>query len=136
MTPPRRRGGTAAGDTSGGTAGGRAGTGAASGRLRSRSSSPLAERASPGVGALGAEFADPEPDLGLLRAIAARTGGAVYTVATLDSLRARIAASPAFAPSIVAREVETPLWDRWPLFLLLVGLLAAEWGLRKRWGLV
>ena len=88
------------------------------------------------VGALGAEFADPEPDLGLLRAIAARTGGAVYTVATLDSLRARIAASPAFAPSIVAREVETPLWDRWPLFLLLVGLLAAEWGLRKRWGLV
>lgn len=28
------------------------------------------------------------------------------------------------------------LWDTWPMFLLLVGLLSGEWYLRKRWGLV
>jgi len=28
------------------------------------------------------------------------------------------------------------LWDTWPLFLMLVGLLSSEWYLRKRWGLV
>ena len=28
------------------------------------------------------------------------------------------------------------LWDTWPLFLALVGLLGGEWWLRKRWGLV
>ena len=28
------------------------------------------------------------------------------------------------------------LWDTWPMFLMLVGLLGSEWYLRKRWGLV
>ena len=28
------------------------------------------------------------------------------------------------------------LWDTWPVFLTLVGLLSSEWFLRKRWGLV
>jgi len=28
------------------------------------------------------------------------------------------------------------LWDTWPVFLMLVGLLGSEWYLRKRWGLV
>jgi len=28
------------------------------------------------------------------------------------------------------------LWDRWPVFLAVVGLLSLEWWLRKRWGLV
>ena len=28
------------------------------------------------------------------------------------------------------------LWDTWPVFLTLVGLLGTEWFLRKRWGLV
>jgi hypothetical protein len=33
--------------------------------------------------------------------------------------------------------VETiTLWDRWPALLAFVGLLSAEWFLRKRWGLV
>jgi hypothetical protein len=27
-------------------------------------------------------------------------------------------------------------WDTWPFFLTFVGLLGAEWYLRKRWGLV
>jgi hypothetical protein len=28
------------------------------------------------------------------------------------------------------------LWDTWPFFLLLVGLMCTEWWLRRRWGLV
>lgn len=28
------------------------------------------------------------------------------------------------------------LWDTWPVFLTLVGLLGSEWYLRKRWGMV
>jgi uncharacterized membrane protein len=33
-------------------------------------------------------------------------------------------------------EVKRTWWDTWTFFLLLVGLLAVEWFLRKRWGLV
>jgi hypothetical protein len=28
------------------------------------------------------------------------------------------------------------LWDTWPFFLLLTGLMCGEWYLRRRWGLV
>lgn len=31
---------------------------------------------------------------------------------------------------------ERTLWDTWPVFLSLVGLLGTEWYMRKRWGLV
>ncbi len=33
-------------------------------------------------------------------------------------------------------ETKQALWDTWTFFALLVGLLGAEWYLRKRWGLV
>jgi hypothetical protein len=37
-------------------------------------------------------------------------------------------------------EIETQVrqtpWDTWPFFLIFVGLLSAEWFLRKRWGMV
>jgi len=36
----------------------------------------------------------------------------------------------------VRQQTKTTLWDRWSFFLALVGLLGAEWYLRKRWGLV
>jgi len=40
----------------------------------------------------------------------------------------------------IDRRAETPelqsLWDRWEFLALFVGLLAVEWFLRKKWGLV
>jgi hypothetical protein len=36
----------------------------------------------------------------------------------------------------VPQETKKTLWDTWPFFLALVGLLCVEWYLRKRWGLV
>lgn len=37
---------------------------------------------------------------------------------------------------LVQTETKRTFWDSWPFFLLFVGLLGAEWYLRKRWGLV
>jgi hypothetical protein len=36
----------------------------------------------------------------------------------------------------IRQETKKTFWDTWPFFLALVGLLSAEWYLRKRWGLV
>jgi len=36
----------------------------------------------------------------------------------------------------IRQETKKTFWDTWPFFLALVGLLTAEWYLRKRWGLV
>lgn len=87
------------------------------------------------VGSTPAETADPTADLPLLRALAEATGGAVVRPDSLDALRRRFETSPAFAPSLVAGEDETTLFDRWPLFALLVLLLTAEWALRKKAGM-
>lgn len=76
------------------------------------------------------------PDAGMLRALAEATGGDVYTLATLDSLKRRLETSPQFRPALVTRDEADPLGDRWPFFVLVVALLAAEWTLRRRWGLV
>jgi hypothetical protein len=35
----------------------------------------------------------------------------------------------------VNRPIEVPLWDGPYLFLLVLGCLSAEWGIRKRYGL-
>lgn len=76
------------------------------------------------------------PDAGLLRALAEATGGDVYTLSTLDSLKRRLETSPQFRPALVPRDEAEPLWNRWPFFVLVVALLSAEWALRRRWGLV
>jgi hypothetical protein len=34
------------------------------------------------------------------------------------------------------QETKSTFWDKWPFFLVLVGLLSVEWYFRKRWGLV
>jgi uncharacterized membrane protein len=36
----------------------------------------------------------------------------------------------------VEEQTKKTLWDKWPFFLSLVGLLCVEWYLRKRWGMV
>lgn len=80
------------------------------------------------------ELANPRANPLLMRQLAEVTAGGVRSPEELPALFEEIASRPA------AFETEeqwsyTP-WDKWPMLLLLAGLLCAEWFLRKRWGLV
>ncbi|HUT93153.1 MAG TPA: glutamine amidotransferase [Thermoguttaceae bacterium] len=73
-------------------------------------------------------------DATMLESLAAMTGGRSLVPEELPDLIERLAQD---AEGLEVRtETKRPLWDTWAFFLLLVGLLAAEWYLRKRWGLV
>ncbi|NBV46203.1 MAG: hypothetical protein EBR86_11350 [Planctomycetia bacterium] len=80
------------------------------------------------------ELANPRANPLLMRQLAEVTSGGVRSPEELPALFAEIASRPA------AFETEeqwsyTP-WDKWPMLLLLAGLMCGEWYLRKRWGLV
>ena len=81
-----------------------------------------------------AENDDPLLDEPLLRGLAAQTGGRYARLADapelLDSLR-----DPSRERAVDEPEREE-LWASWPPLLLLVGLLSAEWAVRKRANLV
>ncbi len=68
----------------------------------------------------------------LLERLAAETGGRYYRPDNLRSLSEEVSFSEA---GISVREVRD-LWDMPAVFLLLIGLRAAEWLLRRRWGAV
>jgi hypothetical protein len=77
------------------------------------------------------ELSHLDPDPRLLERIAEATGGR-YAVGSLDAAGIELAAAPR---SEVLSRVDRPLWDH-PLTLALVlGLLIAEWLLRRRHGL-
>jgi hypothetical protein len=59
------------------------------------------------------------------------SGGRFYTPATVASLPADIAISGA---GVTVRELRE-LWDMPAIFIVLVGLLGAEWTFRRRRGL-
>ena len=67
-----------------------------------------------------------------LRWLAAQTGGRVVTAAGLGALDAALDFTPR---SVTSRRI-LRLWQHPLAFLLLLSLLAAEWGLRKRFGMV
>ncbi|MBA2301104.1 MAG: hypothetical protein H0W08_00555 [Acidobacteria bacterium] len=83
------------------------------------------------VGGADIEMSDPRMNIALLERIAAATGGRLIESgqipALVDTLRA---ATPA-----AALAVRKDLWHNAWSFVLLVGLLAGEWLLRRRWGL-
>jgi uncharacterized membrane protein len=77
------------------------------------------------------EFTDLRPNRTLLERLAAKTGGQMVGLTELNE----------FVKSLPERHVDitepdiTPLWHRPWVFLLAVGCLAAEWGLRRWKGL-
>jgi hypothetical protein len=83
------------------------------------------------VGSADLEMTDPRANRALLERLASHTGGAIVFPGRSSDLVSRLrAAAPAAALS-----VRTDLWhNAWSLAALL-GLLAAEWVLRRRWGL-
>jgi uncharacterized membrane protein len=83
------------------------------------------------VGGSDPEFADPRLHEDLLRRVAVASGGRLIGAGEIDTLAAELAAA---APDL-APPAHREIWHGpWP-FLLIVGLLTAEWGLRRRWGL-
>lgn len=88
------------------------------------------------VGALALEARDTRADPALMRQIARRSGGEVVEVDEIPAFLARLEASGRLAPRLLEEERETELWHVPWLLGLAVALLAAEWVLRKRSGMV
>jgi hypothetical protein len=72
-------------------------------------------------------------DAGVMESLAAISGGRSLAPEELPGLLRELGQE---TTTLEATEAKVTFWDTWPLFLVLVGLLAAEWYLRKRWGLV
>ena len=79
-----------------------------------------------------AENFRPEQNRELLEKLAEQTGGRYWTLDELSGLPDEIRFSQA---GITSREI-MDLWDMPALFILLLLLRAAEWLLRRKWGLV
>jgi hypothetical protein len=78
------------------------------------------------------EFVDAEMRASLLQRIARETGGRFYTPASVASLPEDIALSKRGVT--VVNQMD--LWDMPFIFLMLVGIVCAEWAYRKKRGLV
>lgn len=79
-----------------------------------------------------AEYFSLRQNRGLLEHLAAATGGRYWRADQLGGLPQAIRASNA---GVVEQQLQ-PLWDAPLLFLLLAALKAAEWLLRRRWGVI
>jgi hypothetical protein len=66
-----------------------------------------------------------------LRQIAQLSGGTETASRALEPLLAAVPRT--YRPAQVVRQAE--IWNHWPVFALLTGLLSIEWGLRRRRGL-
>jgi hypothetical protein len=83
------------------------------------------------VDTLGADQPVDEEGGARLRAIARATGGQAYTLDDVGALATDAAITRA---GVTVKEAHD-LWDMPLLFLVLLALLGAEWGLRRWWGL-
>lgn len=80
------------------------------------------------------ELDNASADAGVMDSLAAMTGGKSLAPEELPQALEQLGIS---GESLVeTTEVKDNLWDTWPLFLLMVGILGMEWYLRKRWGLI
>jgi uncharacterized membrane protein len=83
------------------------------------------------VSDLDREFYGAAQNSDLLKRIASETGGKYYTPATAQSLLDDLT----YRQTAYSERVTKDLWDMPINFMLIVGLLSAEWFLRKREGL-
>lgn len=80
----------------------------------------------------GVEFRDPAPDRAALARIARVTGGKVLEPSEVDAWVGGLELST----RTVRLSGRSDLWAAWWPLALLLGVLAGEWVLRKRWGLL
>ena len=82
------------------------------------------------VGGADLELTDPRRQDPVLRRVAEASGGRFLDAARIDELVGALRANAALAPPTV-HDLWHTLWG----FLVVVGLLSGEWGLRRQWGL-
>jgi hypothetical protein len=87
------------------------------------------------VGALRLEYQQTRANPVLMRQIAARSGGRAYTMSNGASLSEHLSGAASFSSTTVTNASEAELWRTSIFLALILGLLAAEWTLRKRFGL-
>lgn len=83
------------------------------------------------VGRADPELSEPRRDDRLLRALAQASGGRSFELGGVAGLADAVRAGLGPPPAPVVRDAWDSVWG----FLAIVGLLSAEWGLRRRWGL-
>ena len=87
------------------------------------------------VGALTMEYRETTADRALMAQIAQRSGGTAHTPSTVDALLQSVQSAASFQPETIEESTEAELWHAWIFLAVILLLLAAEWALRKRYGL-
>jgi hypothetical protein len=82
------------------------------------------------------EFQDTQADPGLLRNVANRSGGAFAHFGQIDEITDRLSDPEQLEVKPIEIESQMPLRRYLPILFLIVGLLSAEWIIRKRSGMV
>ena len=77
------------------------------------------------------EFQSLKPNRQLMKQLADETGGQLVELNSLNSFADQLPTKK--VPRTIV-EIE-PWWHRWSIFLLVVGLLVSEWGIRRWKGL-
>lgn len=88
------------------------------------------------VGGLNAEFLDTKANKQLLQQIALHTGGQYYEPEDLRRLPGDLALLPGFKIREVSISQQLELWNKTWMLGCLIALLALEWFLRKRHGML
>ena len=88
------------------------------------------------VGGLNAEFLDTKANKHLLQQIALQSGGRYYEPEDLHRLPDDLASLPGYRVREVNKSQQLELWNKTWMLGLLIALLALEWILRKRYGML
>jgi hypothetical protein len=88
------------------------------------------------VGDLNLEFQDTRMNAELLRQLADHSGGRYLEPSQINDLDAALASQASFAPNVEHQAKEIELWNWRTALIVLILLLATEWLLRKRSGML
>jgi hypothetical protein len=88
------------------------------------------------VGELNLEFQDTRMNVQLLRQLAARSGGRYFSPTEISALPEALRSQQSFAPREIQRAQSFELWNWKYMLAFVVLLLAIEWFVRKRNGML
>lgn len=88
------------------------------------------------VGSLTLEYRETRANTALMQQIAQRSGGTFFTPESASELPRILEASSSFSSLVVEEERDTELAHLYGFLIVIVTLLATEWAIRKRSGMV